>query len=413
MEWVEGESLAQLASKAAAHGGIPLAIAVNLIVNACKGLQAAHELRDESGALLGVVHRDISPQNVLVTYAGTAKLVDFGVAKFKGREGELTREGELKGKFAYMAPEQVSGGAIDRRTDVFAMGALAYLVTTGRRPFQGDSPSQTLRNICYDMPPSPSTIVHGYPIELERAILKALSKRPEDRYATASDLLVALERAVPECHEGSLEPKIAAFMDELFGDRARERRAKLREAQELASRASVESERRLLPASVRSLRAVAVEATLSSSGGTLASASSVREGSPVGLRASVTLRTRRSTRTRWVFATLAALATFALLSIVGRRMPSGPFRRSAATSGIVATPRLPEPVPTPQASAHDTQNPPAAPEPTHDPKPVDSAKGTVPRGKTPPRPMPRTGASAEPAPVERPPAGDNPWDKRF
>src|SRR6187431_259115 len=106
MEWVDGESLNVLMSKAASQGGVPLAIGVNLIGQACQGLYAAHNLRDDEGALLGLVHRDVSPHNVLVTHSGTAKLVDFGVAKTNGL-ASFTVAGEVKGKFAYMAPEQV------------------------------------------------------------------------------------------------------------------------------------------------------------------------------------------------------------------------------------------------------------------------------------------------------------------
>src|SRR5436190_1804643 len=126
MEWVEGESLSLLVSRSSQRGGIPLPIAVNLVGQACKGLHAAHELRDESGALLGVVHRDISAHNVLVTYSGNAKLVDFGVAKATALSSALTEGGEIKGKFAYLAPEQAVGQPVDRRTDIFGMGILLY-----------------------------------------------------------------------------------------------------------------------------------------------------------------------------------------------------------------------------------------------------------------------------------------------
>src|SRR3954465_15552727 len=112
MEWVDGESLNVLMAKAANHGGVPLPIGVNLIGQACKGLFAAHTLRDDQGALLGVVHRDVSPHNLLVTFTGTAKVVDFGIAKATSLASS-TEVGEVKGKFAYMAPEQVRAQAVD------------------------------------------------------------------------------------------------------------------------------------------------------------------------------------------------------------------------------------------------------------------------------------------------------------
>src|SRR5688572_363539 len=118
MEWVDGEPLHRIMQHVSERGGLPLPIAVNLIGQACEGLHAAHDLRDDSGVLLGVVHRDVSPQNVLIGFSGTAKLVDFGIAKVTARSSGLTQAGEVKGKFAYMAPEQVRGHAVDARTDL-------------------------------------------------------------------------------------------------------------------------------------------------------------------------------------------------------------------------------------------------------------------------------------------------------
>ncbi len=107
MEWVDGEPVSQVLAQAAEKGGLPLAVAVNLIAQVCHGLHAAHELRDENGDLVGVVHRDVSPQNILITPSGKAKLVDFGIAKVTSRASNMTQQGEVKGKFGYMAPEQV------------------------------------------------------------------------------------------------------------------------------------------------------------------------------------------------------------------------------------------------------------------------------------------------------------------
>jgi len=147
MEWVDGESLNVLMTKAASQGGVPLAIGVNLIGQACQGLFAAHNLRDDEGALLGVVHRDVSPHNLLVTFTGTAKVVDFGIAKATSLASS-TEVGEVKGKFAYMAPEQIRAQPVDARTDLFALGILLYQITTGRHPFRGENPGETLQNIC-------------------------------------------------------------------------------------------------------------------------------------------------------------------------------------------------------------------------------------------------------------------------
>ncbi|MEZ4369991.1 MAG: serine/threonine-protein kinase [Polyangiaceae bacterium] len=224
MEWVDGESLS-VVGKAAGEAGIPMPIAVNLVGQVCKGLNAAHELRDEAGNLLGVVHRDISPQNILVAYDGTAKLVDFGIAKATHRSSSLTMEGEIKGKFAYMAPEQVNQQSVDRRTDLFALGILLYTLTTGRHPFRGDTPAATIRNVLTRPVTPPRRVVEDYPVELEAIVMRALAREPNQRFQTAHELLSALERAAPEWLEGSFEVSVAGYMRALLGDQAAMRRS--------------------------------------------------------------------------------------------------------------------------------------------------------------------------------------------
>jgi len=258
MEWVDGESLGHILARALNADGIPLPIAVNLIGQACKGLHAAHELRDDSGNLLGLVHRDLSTHNVLVTYSGTAKLVDFGIAKATARSSALTEAGMVKGKFAYMSPEQVSGLPIDRRADIFGMGVLLYLLTTGRHPFKGETVAETVRNVCLDRPPvPPSEIVPGYPPELEAIVKKALAKSANQRWATAHEMLAALEQAMPEALEASFEAEVARYMEKLLGSRATERRTQLRLAQQLTDRLRADGTIGE-PTSLGSLRTVSV-----------------------------------------------------------------------------------------------------------------------------------------------------------
>jgi serine/threonine-protein kinase len=257
MEWVDGESLSVVLSKAATSGGVPLPIAVNLIGQACQGLYAAHDLRDESGALLGLVHRDVSPQNLLVSFSGTAKLVDFGIAKATSKVSGLTEAGEIKGKFAYMAPEQVRGLAIDARTDLFALGILLYLLTTGKHPFRGDHPGATVQNICSEKGPTPpSAFLPDYPAALEEVVLKALAKDPDQRFASANEMLTALETAMPGPLEASFDVQVAEYLKRLFGARATERRAAIRLAQEHADRQRAESSSSI---SSGTLRAISVD----------------------------------------------------------------------------------------------------------------------------------------------------------
>jgi eukaryotic-like serine/threonine-protein kinase len=174
---------------------------------------------------------------VLVTLSGTAKLVDFGIAKVTGRASNLTQEGEIKGKFSYMAPEQIQSQAVDRRSDIFALGILAYLLTTGKHPFRGDNPAATVRSIISSKPPvAPCSMIPDYPAALDDVIMKALEKAPERRFASADQMLSALEAALPEALDASFSSQVAAYLQKVLGPRATERRAAIRRAQELADR---------------------------------------------------------------------------------------------------------------------------------------------------------------------------------
>ncbi len=232
MEWADAEPLNQLMTASAERGGIPLEIGVNIITQACRGLQAAHELTDDDGALLGVVHRDISPQNVLVSYSGVVKLVDFGIAKATQRATSMTEDGEVKGKLAFMSPEQVVGKGVDRRTDIFALGTMLYLLTTGQHPFKGTHPGETLAKLFSNTPIlPPSRFVPSYPKELERVVLRALNKERDGRFATAQDMLLALEEAVPSAR--GIEAKVGGFLNLVSGSTGDRRRRHIRTAGEL------------------------------------------------------------------------------------------------------------------------------------------------------------------------------------
>ena len=136
LEYLEGQTLARIRSRATRRGsGVPRAIALQIAMQIAAGLAYAHDLKDEAGKPLRIVHRDVSPENVVVTYDGVTKVVDFGIAKFSSRMSH-TRAGTLKGKLAYMSPEQVHGEGIDRRTDIFALGVVLWELTTGQRLFR-------------------------------------------------------------------------------------------------------------------------------------------------------------------------------------------------------------------------------------------------------------------------------------
>jgi eukaryotic-like serine/threonine-protein kinase len=230
MEWIDGEPLSVLIKQTATSGGIPRHLAVRIVMQSCAGLHAAHELKDEQGASVGLVHRDVSPQNILTSYDGVVKVVDFGVAKATGRASAATSAGQLKGKVPYMSPEQASGGEIDRRTDVFAMGILLYMMTTGKHPFRKENEAQTLLAICSDAPVvKPSSFLPDYPPELETVLLKSLAKSAEDRFQTASEMQRALD-ALPGELRASTDDELAEFVREVLAERMEKRRSLIQRA---------------------------------------------------------------------------------------------------------------------------------------------------------------------------------------
>src|SRR3984957_15591413 len=195
MEWVNGDSLMHVlrGTNGKASQPIDVRIAARVVADACAGVHAAHELTDDDGRLLNVVHRDVSPHNVLVSLEGTVKVTDFGVAKALGQSHQDTVAGQIKGKIAYMSPEQIAGTSVDRRSDLFAMGVVLYEITTGVRPFRGTGDPQVMQAILKGTYDSPGAIVKGYPPELAGIIDRALAPQPRLRFATAERMRVALE----------------------------------------------------------------------------------------------------------------------------------------------------------------------------------------------------------------------------
>lgn len=192
MEWIAGDSLAGLLRQGDTLVALDWRIAARVIADACAGLHAAHETVGPDGISLGVVHRDISPPNILISMQGQAKVSDFGIAKARDQLHERTRTGEVKGKFAYIPPEQISGGrSVDRRADIYAMGCVLYVATLGSRPFGNGA--DALRKILRNEYRAPSTIRPDYPEALEAVIKKALSPTPDGRFTTAEDMQMALE----------------------------------------------------------------------------------------------------------------------------------------------------------------------------------------------------------------------------
>jgi len=224
MEWVDGESLADLLQEI--DGPMSLKHVVAIANQLCKGLEAAHQACDPTGKPLGLVHRDVSPPNILISFSGTVKLADFGIAKVAGTEEQDVEKG-LKGKFSYMAPEQINGGTLDARTDVFALSILLYRLVTTKYPFAGADVGETLWQISSSITPrSPRALNESLPPRVAEVILKGLEKDPDQRFASAEEMRLALERAVPPNLRGNSENAIAELMTETLGERMEQRRKK-------------------------------------------------------------------------------------------------------------------------------------------------------------------------------------------
>ena len=192
LDYIAGESLNRLQRVLAQDGKrIPYAIAVRVLADACSGLHVAHEMRGADGAPLNIVHRDVSPQNILVDDYGVAKVIDFGVAKAAGRLSAETATGIIKGKVAYMAPEQALGLPVDRRADVYAIGAVAFYLLAGKAPFDADNDAARILRAVNGGEPDP--LPDGVPPALAAVIRRCLSRSPDDRYASAGLLRDALE----------------------------------------------------------------------------------------------------------------------------------------------------------------------------------------------------------------------------
>ncbi|HTJ41271.1 MAG TPA: protein kinase [Kofleriaceae bacterium] len=225
MEYVHGEDVRAIANAGIKRDGdVPLHIAIAIAIGAAAGLHAAHELVDEHGTLVGLVHRDVSPSNVLVSYGGCVKLIDFGVAKAAGRQQE-TRAGTLKGKIAYMSPEQCKGAPIDRRSDVFALGVVLYEMATGTRLFTmptdgGDY--ALIKRIVEEDAPLPSSRRDDFPLELEGIIMRALRRDPDERYPSAQALQLDLERFARKHGMATSMTEIGAYVRGLFPGRVGE-----------------------------------------------------------------------------------------------------------------------------------------------------------------------------------------------
>jgi serine/threonine-protein kinase len=226
MEYVPAASLAQLLFAAQNLGArAPSAVAAAILAGVLQGLHAAHEATDEAGNPLDIVHRDVSPQNILVGADGSARVLDFGIAKATGRATQVTREGQVKGKFAYMAPEQITNVGVSRQSDIFAASIVLWEALTGTRLFQADSGPAVLARVLSAPIEPPSKYAPDVGRDLDAVVLRGLARDVSNRYPTARDMARDLEA------HGSLASasQVGEWVERLAGDDLARRAARVAE----------------------------------------------------------------------------------------------------------------------------------------------------------------------------------------
>ena len=230
MEWVDGDSLQELDRAAEKAGAaLPIPVLVRVIADACAGLHAAHELADVHGRTLNVVHRDVSPHNILISAKGVVKVIDFGVVKARRRLTEETTTGTIKGKLQYMAPEQALGQGVDSRSDIWAVGATLYRLLARRPVYPGASPLSTFKRLTSTLAPEP--LPPHIPGALSTIVLKALAFEPERRFSTAAELGSALEALLQGPYQ-TTSREVAACVEQYLGPALALRRTAISEALE-------------------------------------------------------------------------------------------------------------------------------------------------------------------------------------
>jgi serine/threonine-protein kinase len=229
MEYIEGDTLARVLAKASQQGQrVPLGIVLRVALDLLAGLHAAHELRDGSGMPVNLVHRDVSPQNVLLGFDGIARITDFGVARAASRLS-ATRVGQLKGKVAYMAPEQAQGmDEIDRRADLFSAGVVIWEALASRRLFKAENEAATLARVMTTAVPALTLMSPEISTKLSDAVMRALERQPSARYATAGDFADALEAAAANTLRIATPRELGAYVEGLLNDEAETQREAVR-----------------------------------------------------------------------------------------------------------------------------------------------------------------------------------------
>jgi serine/threonine protein kinase len=384
MEYVEGQSLSRvLKALAEEKGELGTSLAAHVLAEVCEGLHAAHELRDEDGQSLNLVHRDVSPQNVMLGYDGHVRLLDFGVAKIEAES--VTKTGEVKGKTAYMSPEQAMGDAIDRRSDLFGVGAVLFECLALRRMWGDGTDMDVIRKLALEKPPRLEDAVPSAPAPLCALYTRLVAREAKERPATAHDVAEELRKLVPEGREEA-NRALRKLLDSHFSEQAEEQRRKLtRSLEEVAPeqarelRESVSPE----PATPPSVRSVGVPrarpSTASIADATGANPVSTGDSASAGV-AGVEAANRESRPWPWLLA--AAL----LLAGVGVWRATTPVTAPTATA-VGSVPSIAPTIPSASASASApasalapafASTSPSAPASARSPLPATSARPPAP-----------------------------------
>ncbi|MEO7036041.1 MAG: serine/threonine-protein kinase [Polyangiaceae bacterium] len=356
MEWSDGASLRDLLDAIPGHRIEP-ALAAHLVAGVAAGLHAAHELTDEEGHLLGVVHRDVSPQNVLISMRGHVCLADFGVAKARGQAHRPTETGEVKGKLSYMAPEQVASKHVDHRADVFALGCVLYEASVGHRPFHGNDALATMYKILEQDVELPSAHDAEFPPDLQAIILKALAKSPADRFQSAADLGQSLSAFIASTRRRVADKHTAELLGSVLGPALRKRN---QEIFALGNRL-----RQGLPSADHRTPMPVAQGAVTPEGGIERSISDFH-------------RARSQSKPPWLYLALAGGLLAALgVFLFSRRMPASNAPSAALSASVVAAVAAPsamlEVAPPPQPPAIPTASSPELRAPS-EAQPTTSAK---------------------------------------